>query len=141
MRIREVEAVVLLAAIMGNGFVHGKKDNSGIYDTEFALFGVLIIALFCLGGVYLCCYFTCCHEYLCTASEDVGCCSDARVKETIAEKQNERRIIFLSTRPYCYRTIKYSAGSSKKLFFLRESRTVRCPVTRNRIFWIVDERA
>lgn len=92
MRIREVEAVVLLAAIMGNGFVHGKKDNSGIYDTEFALFGVLIIALFCLGGVYLCCYFTCCHEYLCTASEDVGCCSDARVKETIAEKMDNRNV-------------------------------------------------
>ena len=92
MRIKVVEAVFLLAAIKGSGFVHGEDDNSGIFDTEFALFGALIIASFCLGGVYLCCYFTCCHEYLCNASEDVGSCSDAKVEETMSENMDNRNV-------------------------------------------------
>lgn len=92
MRIREVEVVVFFVVIMGNGFVYGKEDNSGIYDIEFVLFGVLIIVLFCLGGVYLCCYFICCYEYLCIVLEDVGCCLDVRVKEMIVEKMDNRNV-------------------------------------------------
>lgn len=67
--------ISLLALVAGSEFVHG-QDNNGIFVAEFSLVGMLIIVLFCLGGIYLCLYFTCCHEYLCTVEDNVGCCGD-----------------------------------------------------------------
>jgi len=84
--------IALLALITGTEFVHG-QDN-GIFDAEFSFVGMLIIVLFCFGGVYLCLYFTCCHEYLCTADGDVGCCGDLRNGELKANgKENGNAIM------------------------------------------------
>lgn len=69
--------IALLALITETELVHG-EGNDGIFDAEFSFVGILIIVLFCFGGVYLCLYFTCCHEYLCVPEENVGCCGDLR---------------------------------------------------------------
>lgn len=81
MRKMDVQTTVLLALITGRiDFVDG-EDQKRNFDSEFSLVSLLIILLFCLGGVYLCLYFTCCHEYLCTVEENVGCFGDFRNQE------------------------------------------------------------
>ena len=69
------KTIALVVLITGTELVHG-QDNDGIFVAEYSLVSVLIIVLFCLGGVYLCLYFTYCHEYLCTADDNAGCCGD-----------------------------------------------------------------
>lgn len=91
MRKMDVKIPVLLALIIGSEFVHG-QDNKGIFDGEFSFVGILIILLFCLGGVYLCLYFTCCHEYLCAAEENVGCCGDLRNQELKANSKENGNV-------------------------------------------------
>ena len=72
--------IALLALITEIELAHG-EGNNGIFDSEYSFVSMLIIVLFCFGGVYLCLYFTCCHEYLCTAEDNVGCCGDFRSRE------------------------------------------------------------
>lgn len=80
--------IFLLVLIIETELVHG-EGNDGIFVAEFSFVSMLIIVLFCFGGVYLCLYFTCCHEYLCTSEENVGCCGDLRNGESEAHgKEN-----------------------------------------------------
>ena len=85
------EIIALVGLITGTELVHGQE--SGIFDAEFSLISMLIIVLFCFGGVYLCLYFTCCHEYLCTAGNDVGCCGDLRNEELKANGEENGNVI------------------------------------------------
>ena len=91
-RIMDVKTTVLLAVIIRSEFVHGEEDTNGIFDTEFSLVVMLIIVVFSLAGVYICVYFTCCHEYLCTVSDDVGCCSDGRGKEIKPDSMDDGNV-------------------------------------------------
>ena len=74
------KTIALAALITGTELVQG-QDNDGIFVAEYSFVSVLIIVLFCLGGVYLCLYFTCCHEYLCTSDDNAGCCGDLTNRE------------------------------------------------------------
>jgi len=84
--------IALVALNTGTEVVHGGQDN-GIFDAEFSLISMLIIVLFCFGGVYLCLYFSCCHEYLCTAEDHVGCCGDLRNEELKANGEENGNVI------------------------------------------------
>ena len=72
------EITVLLSLFLGScGFVHGQdksgEQSSGIFDAHFGLISMLIIVLFCMCGTYFCCYFTCCHEYMCEPGKNGIC--------------------------------------------------------------------
>jgi len=84
-----------MGLITGTELVHGQE--SGIFEAEFSLVSMLIIVLLCFGGVYLCLYFTCCHEYLCTAENDAGCCGDLRNEELKANGEENGNVIVESS--------------------------------------------
>lgn len=91
MRKMGAKIAVLLALIIGSEFVLG-QDNNGIFDGEYSFVSMLIILLFCLGGVYLCLYFTCCHEYLCMPKENMGCCGDLRNEELTPNSKDNGKV-------------------------------------------------
>lgn len=80
--------IFFLVLIIEIEFVYG-EGNDGIFVVEFFFVSMLIIVLFCFGGVYLCLYFICCYEYLCIFEENVGCCGDFRNGELeVYDKEN-----------------------------------------------------